>query len=49
MWELDGLADSMVNWLVINKGDVETSSNAQPLCSDMDSDMERTHPLPGSN
>jgi hypothetical protein len=40
MWELDGLADNVVDWL---------GSDEEPLCSDMDSDMEGIHPLPDSD
>jgi hypothetical protein len=49
MWELDGLADNVVDRLVINKGDAEISSDEEPLCSDTDSDMEDIHPLPNSD
>jgi hypothetical protein len=49
MWELDGLADNVVDRLVINIGDAETSSDEVPLCSDTDSDMEDIHPLPDSD
>jgi hypothetical protein len=49
MWELDGHAGNVVDWLVINTGDAETSSDEEPLCSDTDSDMEDIHPLPDSD
>jgi hypothetical protein len=49
MWELHGLTSIMVSQLVINTGDAETSSDKEPLCSDMNTDMESIHPLPNSS
>jgi hypothetical protein len=31
MWDLDGLADNVVDWLIINIGDAKTSSDEEPL------------------
>lgn len=45
MWELNGLADKIVNQPVTKKGKTKTSSDIQPLCYDMDSDMVGIHPL----
>jgi hypothetical protein len=49
MWELHGLANKVVDRLVINIGGAETSSDEELLCSDTDSDMESIHPLLDSN
>jgi hypothetical protein len=45
MWELDGLADNVVDRLVIATRDAETSIGEEIPSSDTDSDMEGIHPL----
>jgi hypothetical protein len=46
--ELDGLINNVVDQLVINTDDAETSSNGEPQSSDMDSNMKGIHPLSNS-